>query len=576
MQRFHLDRTAQPMNMMTPQPDVFDLYSSLFESRKQTEMSLRDYLTLCRETPTTFANAAERMLTAIGEPEVVDTSTDARLGRIFMNRSIKRYPKFSDFFGMEETIERIVGFFKHAAQGLEERKQILYLLGPVGGGKSSLAERLKTLMEELPIYALKAGDQISPVFESPLGLFDPERLGPLLDDRYGIPRRYLTGLMSPWAVKRVGEFDGDISRFTVVRLTPSKLNQICVAKTEPGDDNNQDISSLVGKVDIRKLEFFGQNDADAYAYSGGLNLTTQGLLEFVEMFKAPIKMLHPLLTATQEGNYVGTESIGAIPYQGVVLAHSNESEWQSFKNNKNNEAMIDRICVVNVPYCLRTNEETAIYTKLLQSSDLAESPCAPATLDMLSKFCVLSRLKEHENSNLFSKMRVYNGENLKDVDPKAKSMQEYRDMAGMDEGMNGGLDPLRLQDPGRDLQLRQRGGRRGPGAPDVCAGAVDPPRPLPGGDREGLHRVHQDRAGGPLRRIHRQRDPEGLPGKLRRLRPEPVRPLRRLRRRLGRGPGLQGLRHRRAVRPQDARPGAVQDREAGRASPTRRTSATRW
>jgi serine protein kinase len=425
------------MNMMTPQPDVFDLYSSLFESRKQTELSLRDYLTLCREKPTTFANAAERMIAAIGEPEVIDTSTDPRQGRIFMNRSIKRYPTFSDFFGMEETIERIVGFFKHAAQGLEERKQILYLLGPVGGGKSSLAERLKTLMEQLPIYALKAGDQISPVFESPLGLFDPERLGPLLEDRYGIPRRYLTGLMSPWAVKRVAEFDGDISKFTVVRLMPSKLNQICVAKTEPGDDNNQDISSLVGKVDIRKLEFFGQSDPDAYSYSGGLNLTTQGLLEFVEMFKAPIKILHPLLTATQEGNYVGTESVGAIPFQGVVLAHSNESEWQSFKNNKNNEALIDRICVVNVPYCLRTNEESAIYRKLLQSSDLANAPCAPGTLDMLSQFCVLSRLKEHENSNLFSKMRVYNGENLKDVDPKAKSMQEYRDMAGMDEGMNG-------------------------------------------------------------------------------------------------------------------------------------------
>jgi serine protein kinase len=416
---------------------VFDLYSSLFESRKQIELSLRDYLTLCRENPTTFANAAERMIQAIGEPRVIDTSTDSRLGRIFMNRSIKRYEAFSDFYGMEETIERIVGFFKHAAQGLEERKQILYLLGPVGGGKSSLAERLKTLMEQVPIYALKAGDQISPVFESPLGLFDPERLGPLLEDRYGIPRRYLTGLMSPWAVKRVQEFDGDLSKFTVVRLMPSKLNQICVAKTEPGDDNNQDISSLVGKVDIRKLEFYGQNDPDAYSYSGGLNLTTQGLLEFVEMFKAPIKILHPLLTATQEGNYVGTESVGAIPYQGVVLAHSNESEWQSFKNNRNNEALIDRICVVNVPYCLRTNEEAAIYNKLLQSSDLSAAPCAPATLDMLSQFCVLSRLKEHENSNLFSKMRVYNGENLKDVDPKAKSMQEYRDMAGVDEGMNG-------------------------------------------------------------------------------------------------------------------------------------------
>ena len=425
------------MNMMNPQADVFDVYSNLFESRKQTELSLRDYLTLCRDAPATFANAAERMIAAIGEPEVIDTSVDPRLGRIFMNRSIKRYPTFGDFYGMEETIERIVGFFKHAAQGLEERKQILYLLGPVGGGKSSLAERLKSLMETLPVYVLKAGDEISPVFESPLGLFDPDRLGPLLNDRYGIPRRYLTGLMSPWAVKRVAEFDGDISKFTVVRLMPSKLNQICVAKTEPGDDNNQDISSLVGKVDIRKLEFFGQSDPDAYSYSGGLNLTTQGLLEFVEMFKAPIKILHPLLTATQEGNYVGTESVGAIPFQGVVLAHSNEAEWQSFRNNKNNEAMIDRICVVNVPYCLRTNEESAIYRKLLQSSDLAAAPCAPGTLDMLSQFCVLSRLKPHENSNLFSKMRVYNGENLKDVDPKAKSMQEYRDMAGVDEGMNG-------------------------------------------------------------------------------------------------------------------------------------------
>ena len=422
---------------MNHQSDVFDLYTNLFESRRQTEFSLREYLMLCREDPTTYATAAERMVAAIGEPVVIDTAQDARFGRIFMNRSIKQYPAFSDFYGMEETIERIVGFFKHAAQGLEERKQILYLLGPVGGGKSSLAERLKALMEKLPIYVLKAGDQISPCFESPLGLFDPDRMGAVLQDKYNIPRRYLSGLMSPWAVKRVGEFDGDISKFTVVKLYPSKLKQVGIAKAEPGDENNQDVSSLVGKVDIRKLEFYSQNDPDAYSYSGALNLTSQGLLEFVEMFKAPIKMLHPLLTATQENNYVGTESVGAIPYQGIVLAHSNEAEWQSFKNNKNNEAFIDRICVVKVPYCLRANEESQIYRKLVQSSDLTMAPCAPGTLEMLSQFCVLTRLKEHENSNLFSKMRVYNGENLKDVDPKAKSMQEYRDVAGVDEGMTG-------------------------------------------------------------------------------------------------------------------------------------------
>src|SRR5438874_12284214 len=293
------------------------------------------------------------------------------------------------------------------------------------------------MMEKRPIYVLKAGNQISPVFESPLGLFRSADLADLLEDKYGIERHRLMGVMSPWAVKRLDEFGGDISKFEVARLYPSKLRQIGIAKTEPGDDNNQDISSLVGKVDIRKLEHFSQNDPDAYAFSGGLCRANQGLLEFVEMFKAPIKVLHPLLTATQEGNYNGTENFGAFPYQGIILAHSNESEWSQFKNNKNNEAFLDRILVVKVPYCLRITEEKHIYEKLLRESELAASPCAPEVLDILSRFTVSTRLAKHDNSPLYTKMRAYDGENLKEVDPKAKSVQEYRDAAGVDEGMTG-------------------------------------------------------------------------------------------------------------------------------------------
>jgi serine protein kinase len=120
------------------------------------------------------------------------------MGRIFMNRTIRMYPAFSEFYGMEETIERIVGFLRHAAQGLDERKQIMYRLGPIGGGKSSLVERLKALIEVHPIYVLKAGNDLSPVFESPLGLFDPDRMGPMLEERFGIPKRRWNGLMSPW------------------------------------------------------------------------------------------------------------------------------------------------------------------------------------------------------------------------------------------------------------------------------------------------------------------------------------------------------------------------------------------
>ena len=412
---------------------IFEHYTSKFEKSREEELGLQEYLDLCKKDPLTYASPAERMLAAIGEPELFDTHNDPTLSRLFSNKVIKIYPAFREFYGMEDVIEQVVSFFKHAAQGLEEKQQILYLLGPVGGGKSSIAERLKSLVEKVPFYAIQG----SPVFESPLGLFNAYEDGDILEKDYGIPRRYLNTIMSPWATKRLQEFNGDIRKFKVVRLHPSILRQIAITKTEPGDENNQDISSLVGKVDIRKLELYSQDDPDAYSYSGGLCHANQGMLEFVEMFKAPIKVLHPLLTATQEGNYKGTEGFPAIPFEGIILAHSNESEWLAFRNNKNNEAFLDRIYIVKVPYCLRVSEEIKIYNKLLENSSLHDAPCAPGTLDMMAQFAVLSRLKEPENSSVYSKMRIYNGENLKDTDPHAKSYQEYRDFAGVDEGMTG-------------------------------------------------------------------------------------------------------------------------------------------
>nr|WP_315476730.1 PrkA family serine protein kinase [uncultured Undibacterium sp.] len=413
--------------------NIFDNYAARYEKTREEEYSLQEFLDLCKKDPLAYASAPERMLAAIGEPEQIDTRNDSRRSRIFSNKIIKIYPAFREFYGMEEVIEQVVSYFRHAAQGLEERKQVLYLLGPVGGGKSSIAERLKYLMEKIPFYCIKG----SPVNESPLGLFNEEEDGAILEEDFGIPRRYLRTIPSPWAVKRLHEFGGDINQFRVVRRYPSVLKQIAVSKTEPGDENNQDISSLVGKVDIRKLEDYSQDDPDAYSYSGGLCLANQGLMEFVEMFKAPIKVLHPLLTATQEGNFKGTEGFGAIPFEGIILAHSNESEWKTFKNNKNNEAFLDRIYIVKVPYCLRVSDEIKIYEKLIRSSSLSQAPCAPGTFKMMAQFSILSRLVEPENSSIFSKMLVYDGDNLKDTDPKAKSRQEYVDYAGVDEGMNG-------------------------------------------------------------------------------------------------------------------------------------------
>ena len=340
---------------------------------RRGDLSLEEYLAECKRNPLAYATAAERMLKAIGEPQMVDTRNDPRLSRIFANKVIKIYPAFAEFFGMEDSIEQVVSYFRHAAQGLEEKKQILYLLGPVGGGKSSIAERLKQLMEHVPFYAIKG----SPVNESPLGLFDARRRR--ADPREGI--RHSEPLPQPHHVSVGGEAARGVRRRHPQVPSRQALSRRCSSRLASARPNRATRTTRTSarwsaRSTSASSKPMRRTIPDAYSYSGGLCLANQGLLEFVEMFKAPIKVLHPLLTATQEGNFKGTEGFGAIPFDGIVLAHSNESEWKTFRNNKNNEAFLDRIYIVKVPYCLRVSEEVKIYEKLLRNSSLADAPSA--------------------------------------------------------------------------------------------------------------------------------------------------------------------------------------------------------
>ncbi len=425
--------------------NLSSLTASFTQKFAQPEvMSFDAYLDLCKRDKMAYATAAERMVAAIGEAEIIDTAGDPRLSRIHSNKKIRMYRAFADIYGIEESIERLVAYFRHAAAGLEESRQILYALGPVGSSKSTIVERLKVLMEKFPIYVLYDASEkdpelrASPVFESPFGLFDP--LNPAhaaVLAEAGVPPSRAGIVLSGWAQQKLQEFGGDITKFSVVKLFPSKDRQLGVMKVEPGDENNQDVSVLIGKTDLRKLERFPQNHPYAYSYSGGLNRTNQGILDFAEMFKANIKTLNPLLMATQEHNYNGTEAIPSMPYTGIIVAHSNEAEWAAFKNNKTNEAFLDRVYIVNVPYCLRTDEEIKIYEKMLRGANLHQAPIAPGTLKMLAQWMILTRLKEPENSSLYAKLRVYNGENVKDTMPNAKPHEEYREAAGVNEGMEG-------------------------------------------------------------------------------------------------------------------------------------------
>ncbi|VCW27801.1 hypothetical protein BANRA_05454 [Klebsiella variicola] len=290
--------------------NIFDHYRQRYEAAKDEEFTLQEFLTICRQDRSAYANAAERLLMAIGEPVMVDTALEPRLSRLFSNRVIARYPAFEEFYGMEDAIEQIVSYLKHAAQGLEEKKQILYLLGPVGGGKSSLAERLKALMQRVPIYVLSANGERSPVNDHPLCLFNPQEDAQILQKEYGVPTRYLGTIMSPWAAKRLHEFGGDITKFRVVKVWPSILEQVAIAKTEPGDENNVIFRRWSVKWISVNWNTMRKTTRTLMATPVRCAVPT-GIMEFVEMFKAPIKVLHPLLTATRKGTITGPK--GSLP-----------------------------------------------------------------------------------------------------------------------------------------------------------------------------------------------------------------------------------------------------------------------
>lgn len=408
--------------------DTLKSFKKKFEQRKSEVMTMSEYLKRIKTEPELYATPAERLLKAIGEPTIIDTAKDARLGRIHGNRLIRTYEPFKELYGIERVVEEIVAFLKHSAQNLEESKQILYLLGPVGSAKSTIAIILKELMEKEPLYILEG----APMQESPLDFFRAEDAESL-----GIPARYLSKTTSPWALKRLEEFDGDLSKFRVVKTFPSEAKQVAIGVCVAGDEATQDISTLVGKPNIRALEHFNIDDPDAYLFSGMLCHANGGIGEFIEMFKADPKLLHPLLTATQEKNFKGTEGLSSLPFHGIIMAHSNETEWEQFKTNKANEAFLDRVYIVKVPYCLRIDEEVQIYKKLIRGSELSKAPVAPGTYEMMAMFSVLSRLEDPESTSIVTKAHVYNGEAYNHQDPSALAIAAYQEEATPKEGFSG-------------------------------------------------------------------------------------------------------------------------------------------
>jgi len=393
--------------------------------------TLVDYLKLVEKDPSIVKTAHRRLydvITGKGIEKMPDSNP--RKSKIFDNNQIKIYKYFeTHFFGMENIIEKLMAFLHSSAHHGEESRQVLLLMGPVGAGKSALVEHIKEALEGEEYFHLK-GD---PHRGEPLQLI-PRGLRDTFTNELGVR---ISGDVSPVAryalLKRLNNKYED---FEVEQTTFSQRGRRGIASVPPMDANSQDVSVLIGSVDISKLDKYAEDDPRALSLNGAFNVGNRGIVELVEIFKNEIEFLHTIITATQEKRIPSPGKSDMLHFDGVILAHCNEAEWNRFQSEHTNEAILDRLVKIDVPYCLELDQEIKIYEKMLRFSDF-NSHIAPHTLRVASMFSVMSRLKQSAKCDLVTKMKIYNGEEVVEKGRVKKiDIKDLRDEP-RHEGMSG-------------------------------------------------------------------------------------------------------------------------------------------
>ncbi len=410
-----------------------DLIQAQRSSKKDNkfEGTLLEYMNLVKENPDIAKTAHKRLSDALESHGVsVMADSDPRKHKLFDDENIKIYDYFqSEFFGAERTVAKIMRFLKSAALKGEESRQVLLLMGPVGAGKSAITEHIKRSIEQLSYYHLEGDPQRG----EPLQLV-PRSLRPDFEDELGVT---ISGDISPVARHvLLEEYDGKYENFRVKETTFSQRGRRGIASVPPMDANSQDVGVLIGSEDISKLDQYSDDDPRVLSLNGAFNIGNRGIVELVEVFKNEIEFLHTIITATQEKRVPSPGKHDMIHFDGVILAHCNESEWNRFQSEHTNEAILDRIVKINVPYVLELDQEVKIYEKILSRSDF-KAHIAPHTLKVASMFSVMSRLKQSQKCDLMTKMKIYNGEDV--IEKGRVKKVDIRDLReeAPHEGMTG-------------------------------------------------------------------------------------------------------------------------------------------
>jgi serine protein kinase len=428
--RPHASSVEGPMSQSEDFLESLSSFSRLHRAQRW-EGTFGEFLqTLVAANPAALARSSHQyiwdMLRWHGHNTNPDTPENARARELFRR----------DLFGIDEPLSRVVDYFKAAAAGSDVGRRLLLLLGPPSGGKSTLAILLKRGLEEYSrtdagaLYAIKG----SPLRENPLNLV-PASLRAEFRERYGVD---IQGELSPWARDHVErEYEGDFVRVPVERVFLSESSRVGIGTYAPHDPTTADIADLVGSVDLAKVAQIGdEGDPRAWSWSGAVYAASRGMLEMIEILKVKREFLYLLLTMTQEKN-VKVSRFPLIHLDETILAHTNLAEFHKFLQEKENEALLDRMVIIKVPYALSYEDEARIYQKLVSGAPAFRNVhLDPHVLDLAAVFAILTRLvkPEREGLDVPKKLRLYAGEAVEGV-PESEMVRLKSESS--DEGLTG-------------------------------------------------------------------------------------------------------------------------------------------
>jgi len=417
------------------QKNFLDLIEKQRSKSKRVKFSgtFLKYLEIIQKNPEIVKLSHKRLYETIRDVGVETVDVDSDKYRVVFNGDkLRFYDYFSeDFYGMEQVINKLLRYLKSAAHRGEESRQVLLLMGPVGAGKSALIDSVKCALEKSDAHYHLDG---CPIREEPLHLVPRS----LRKDFEEILKIQIEGDLCPICRHRLmDEFDGQYEKFPVAESSFSQRGRRGVAVVPPMDANSQDVSVLIGTEDISKLDLYPEDDPRVLSLNGAFNVGNRGIVEFVEVFKNEIEFLHTMLTATQEKRVPSPGKNDMIYFDGVILSHCNESEWNRFKSEHTNEAILDRVLKIEVPYVLELDQEKKIYKKMIERSDFRGAHIAPHAIKVAAMFSVMSRLTPSNKCDLLTKMKIYNGQAI--IEKGRVKKVDIKDLKAEteNEGMNG-------------------------------------------------------------------------------------------------------------------------------------------